>query len=83
MKCQEDDENCVGRSTYSSNDSRGVLAVRFLESHIKRTDHVRFATSGNDVAKFQRLHFCVVVVSAAKTLDLCLESNPLSCSLHF
>lgn len=38
---------------------------------------------GNDVVKFQRLCFCVVVVSAAKILELCFEQDPSSCFIHF
>lgn len=38
---------------------------------------------GNNVLKFQRLHFCAVVVRVAKILELCFELDPLSCLIHF
>lgn len=38
---------------------------------------------GNNVVKFQRLRFCVVVVRVAKILELCFELDPLSCLIHF
>lgn len=82
-KCQDvmtntKTDRCVHRIA-----ARGGFRSPFscIADETKRSSEI--CSFGNNVVKFQRLRFCVVVASIAKTLELCFELDPLSCFIHF